>query len=456
MRPFASIVTILCAPAIAPGAVRSITVQTTPTQAVLSFSVNDPARCTVRVYSDAARTLPVDDTNPELFPGSQQCNRQGSAILGKSVSFVAGLRRAEKAADGKLHSRALAAVTPYCYTITDTSDSTTATGCFETANLPFGNLYPEQPPFNADGWDKRAYPQFDWNTAPRDQTLTDPQKGQLVKRVTFAGDAYARNQSSTDGIGAQLAPAIVNEGSCTAPENLNTSGKAFAVCTGHASIFLPLPPFQMSGGGAFRNWYPRFNVDDLILYVYGRADAVPGHNGDLGVCLAQGADLPCLSKTITVALPGHTASVPLKVPHGTPAPVFANWDFTPLHGDVVPTPGTVEVRGSLVTLTNPDQPDSPTPRRPHSTSTGLQAPGFTFRVHLHGAARKTIAPSRPCSLRGNLPSWKPACRTAPPPRSITARRSDSKLCARAQAARFRSASASKQICRPRGPCSKTV
>ena len=29
----------------------------------------------------------------------------------------------------------------------------------------------------------------------------------------------------------------------------------------------------MTGAGVFNNWYPRFNVDDLLLYMYGSADA---------------------------------------------------------------------------------------------------------------------------------------------------------------------------------------
>ena len=36
--------------------------------------------------------------------------------------------------------------------------------------------------------------------------------------------------------------------------------------------------------------------------------------------------------------------------------MFANWGYTPLHGDVVPTPGTVSVNGNTVALTNPGQP----------------------------------------------------------------------------------------------------
>ena len=336
----------------------TVHIQATATQAVLVFTVTDPSQCTVQVYSDLSRTQLVDDTNPALFTGSQQCNRAGSAIAGTNVSFVAGLRTSQKARDGKLHSRALAAATTYYYLITDVANSQSSQGSFATATLPLGNLYPEQPPFDANGWDNRAYPQFDWTVSQRNQALVDPLTGQLVKRLTFAGDGYAKSQNSTDGVGAPFPAGVVGAGACSNASNLNTSGASYATCSGAARVFLPLPAFQMPGTGVFNNWYPRFNVDDLLLYVYGSADATAigaGNGSDtLTVCLAQSSGLPCLSRQVTVQLTGAAAG-PVKVPAATPSPVFANWAYTPLHGDVVPTPGTVSVNGNIVSLTNPGQ-----------------------------------------------------------------------------------------------------
>lgn len=350
---------LCCVPSF--GAPGSIGIQTTTTQAVLSFTVSDPSQCTVQVFSDAAQTHLIDDTNATLFPGSQQCNRTASAILGKTVSFVAGLRTSQKASDGKLHSRALAAQNVYYYKIADLVDSQTSQGSFTTSTLRLGSLYPEQPPFDPNAWDNRAYPQFDWTISQRNQAVVDPLAGQLVKRVTFAGDAYAASQNSTDGLGAPLATGVVSSGACSNPANLNASGASYANCTGAAQIFMPLPAFQMTGTGVFNNWYPRFNVDDLLLYLYGSADATAIGAADgsntLAVCLAQGAGLPCLSRTFTVTLQSTSAATgTVKIPAATPAPVFANWGYTPLHGDVVPTPGTVSANGNTVSLTNPGQP----------------------------------------------------------------------------------------------------
>ena len=358
-RVFVGVAALLCCARVfcAPSAV---TIRMTATQAVLSFTAGDPTQCSVQVYNDVAHTRLVDDTNAALFSGSQQCNRAGSAIAGASVSFVAGLRTSQRASDGKLHSRALAAQTTYYYVVTDLVDSQSVQGSFTTSTLPLGNLYPEQPPFEATAWDNRAYPQFDWTVGQRNQALVDPLTGQLVKRVTFAGDAYAASQNSTDGLGAALASDVVAAGACSSSGNLSSSGASYANCTGAAKIFMPLPAFQMTGSGVFKNWYPRFNVDDLLLYVYGSADATAVAAADgsniLTVCLAQGAGLPCLSKQFTVTLQGAPAATgTLKIPAAAPAPVFANWGYTPLHGDVVPTPGTVSVSGSIVSLANPGQ-----------------------------------------------------------------------------------------------------
>ena len=272
---------IVCAPATF-AAIGPVSVQSTPTQAILSFTVSDPAQCLVQVYSDAARTQLVDDSNSTLFAGAQRCNRTGSAIEGASVGFVAGLRTSQKASDGKLHSRALAAATNFYYTITDLLSFQSANGSFRTRNPALGNMYPEQPPFDANAWDNRAYPQFNWTLAQRNQMLVDPTSGLLVKRMTFAGDAYLKSVNSTDGVGSPLATAITGSSTCSNTSNLNASGAAYATCTGAAKMFLPLPAFQMSGGGVFNNWYPRFNVDDVLLYVYGSADSTA-----IGACQRQ-------------------------------------------------------------------------------------------------------------------------------------------------------------------------
>jgi hypothetical protein len=76
------------------------------TQAVITY--NCPATSNVLVSASAVYTagvlsLPVDDTNETLFPGSSSGNRAGSGVAPNNPSihyFVAGARKAHLATDG--------------------------------------------------------------------------------------------------------------------------------------------------------------------------------------------------------------------------------------------------------------------------------------------------------------------------------------------------------------------
>src|SRR5579884_3769570 len=109
---------LLAAAAAGFGATLNPTVpEVTAQQVILDFKVTDSTQCTVQVFTDAARKQPIDDTNELLFPGSTACTRAGSVANGTRVRFVVGLRTSQKAADGLMHSRSLAVLTPYYYSI---------------------------------------------------------------------------------------------------------------------------------------------------------------------------------------------------------------------------------------------------------------------------------------------------------------------------------------------------
>src|SRR5277367_1550633 len=109
MNRWAGLVTLWMTAVTGMAAIGPVSVQSTATQAILSFTAPDPSQCLVQIYSDAALTALADDANSALFAGAQQCNRAGSAVNGKEISFVAGLRTSQNGLDGYLHSRALAA-----------------------------------------------------------------------------------------------------------------------------------------------------------------------------------------------------------------------------------------------------------------------------------------------------------------------------------------------------------
>src|ERR1700730_11167222 len=60
-------------------------VATTATQAVLSFDVPDPSNCVVQISTDPNFASRVNDTNTQLFPGSQSCARGSSIVMGSHV-----------------------------------------------------------------------------------------------------------------------------------------------------------------------------------------------------------------------------------------------------------------------------------------------------------------------------------------------------------------------------------
>src|ERR1700679_2686710 len=108
-------------------------------QAVLTFRLPHASAATVQIFSDSSCSVPVDDTNPALWPGSNAANRSSSVVDGgvsagsldgQFVSFVAGTL------DG---NRALTQSTKYWAQITNSIDSSQLTLPFSTAGMPLGN-----------------------------------------------------------------------------------------------------------------------------------------------------------------------------------------------------------------------------------------------------------------------------------------------------------------------------
>jgi hypothetical protein len=147
----------------------------TSTQAIVTFSVADPAQCSIVVYSDAARTKPAHDANVALFPNAAACNRPDNIVNGTQVTAVLGKRRVENAADGKAYSRALAADTHYWGRITE--GASTLNFEFNTENIPWGQAYND------------PLPALQPYLSPTDaEPVIDPHTGATVYRLTLAKD----------------------------------------------------------------------------------------------------------------------------------------------------------------------------------------------------------------------------------------------------------------------------
>jgi len=153
----------LCAPLGLTGQIQNVQFQgATSTRAIISFDVPDPTNCLVQVSTDPNFVSLVNDTNALLFPGSQNCNRASSSVVGGHVTFVAGTRTSQPGSDGLFHSLALEANRMHYYRIT--SQGTTIftcdpnANCIQTSNPPFGNTFAEPAPFNPSAPYNYAWP----------------------------------------------------------------------------------------------------------------------------------------------------------------------------------------------------------------------------------------------------------------------------------------------------------
>src|SRR5258708_18349601 len=130
---------------------------TTATQAVLSFDVPDPSNCLVQISTEPDFVSRVNDTNTQLFPGSQSCARASTIVVGSHVTFVAGLRTSRQATDGNFYSLALEASRKHYFRIVSEGVDIDQ-GSFDTLAPPFGNTFPEPPPFDAAAPFNYPYP----------------------------------------------------------------------------------------------------------------------------------------------------------------------------------------------------------------------------------------------------------------------------------------------------------
>ncbi|HWR52086.1 MAG TPA: hypothetical protein VN428_13320 [Bryobacteraceae bacterium] len=132
---------------------------TTATQAVLAYSAPSAAACSLQISernSFGADYSPVHDVNSALFPGADSDARTGSVVHGRSRTFVAGKRAAERAADGRYYSRALQAFTTHYFQIACGTE--TGSGSFTTSNIPLGYNYNEPLPLDPGIPGRYAWP----------------------------------------------------------------------------------------------------------------------------------------------------------------------------------------------------------------------------------------------------------------------------------------------------------
>ena len=150
----------------------------THAQAELGYTAPSVSACTVEVSRQPSLTPLVHDVNPALFAGAGSDGGGARARV-----YTVGLMTVGTALDGKNYSRSLQAATLHYYRITCGGD--TATGTFQTRNIPLGMTYTPNPPVDGVSG-KWKIPTVSWTD--RTQEFVDPLTGALLKRTVLARD----------------------------------------------------------------------------------------------------------------------------------------------------------------------------------------------------------------------------------------------------------------------------
>jgi hypothetical protein len=154
---------------------------TTATQAVLAYTAPDANPCTIKVSQSSSLSPLVHDVDPALFSGSNSDSRTHALSNGTGRVFVVGTRDTEAGADGVNYSRALQANTVHYFNVT--CGTSTASGTFQTQNIPLGMTYRDLP--------AAVFPTLTDDLA---QTIVDPHTGALLKKLNNS-TAYPNNRT---------------------------------------------------------------------------------------------------------------------------------------------------------------------------------------------------------------------------------------------------------------------
>lgn len=326
----------------------------TARQLLVTFTIANPATATVDVFSDSACANEIADTN-----GSNAASRAGSIVSGSSVQFPVGHHTGNDS---------LSESTTYWIQISNSADASALTIQGTTAPIKTGNMYPEQPLPDQTKWDIRAYPNFNWATAHRNDKYVDPTTGAQVKLMSAPGDY----DNVGPGVGGPLAPPIANDiitqnsGIWTNPGNAASSydvtayptapSSGYGTCTGTCDIWLAIPDLTITtpgfitfNGGTSSVFGPGYNLDFLVPYVW--ASATSG-TPSMTVSLTQ---TPTGSAYHGCAFTANLTSIKAGYRSNDPDPGFANLCTTPpLKSDIAISKGTVNTSGTAVTWASGD------------------------------------------------------------------------------------------------------
>ena len=320
-----------------------VTVTPTTTQAVLVYYAPDESPCRVEVSESPSFAPLAPDVDPVLFPGADQDTRPGNVVEGRARYFVAGRRSAELASDGARYSRALQANRQHSYRIT--CGASTASGTFQTANIPLGDTSVEQPPFDSSAPFNYAWPSVD--LVDKTRGYVDPLTGVLLKRMTGPGEWM-------DGIASNIlfSPTVFDpNGAWTSPNNAASGNtKTLAGYSSSASdpLFLSFAVGWQVAYTTAGGWVAAVGVDDLLVNAFGYGSDGNAANRTISVCWSADGGQTCATNAVDLVLPKSSAGTTTG-PSAFPSKGFSGWGAYLSKGVFMPRTGTVNVSGNTVT-----------------------------------------------------------------------------------------------------------
>lgn len=323
-------------------ATTGLSVQSTNTQAVFSYTAPDTAACTLEVSESPTYTPLVNDVDTALFAGSASDSRSGNVVSGRSRQFVVGKRAAETATDGRRYSRALQASTLHFYRLT--CGASVATGVFQTQTIPWGTAVGNALP--DDGSGGYAWPSVSW--ADRSERHIDPLTGSLMRRISLPSDQT--EDSGDQSILATPAPSGTN---WTTPDNVRVDDSAVASYATTTSDWLYMP-----AGPSMYYEYATFlrqgaaSVNGITLFMNAWGAATPSADRTVQICLTVDG-VSCASSLVDSILPQCASSCTAgnRFTVGNNTPIQAFWGNSPIPSpDIAARSGNVNTNGTAVTF----------------------------------------------------------------------------------------------------------
>lgn len=327
----------------------------TNTQAVVKVVTDQPGNCTYKVSEAQDLSIPVNDVNTTLFPGSDS-DARATALVAADHTFIVGARRADQGTDGNWYSRALAASTVHFGAVTCGSDAALPF-TFTTRNIAIGDTYMDPLPFDSRALGNYAIPSFDFTD--RSRFYVDPQTGFKFKLLTGPGQLPETSQtfSNTSGNG-QIGGTATGVNWTNATGALTADG-SFATYTAPAQdiLLLRLPGQCPFGECGPINWqvsvgncggYHCTNIDSYQITLTGngngstiQVDAALSWNG-----VTQGSEW----RTLTLPASNGTVTFPSNLFGGLAAWQGVNYPNIPgMYWHTVQRSMTVSTNGTTVT-----------------------------------------------------------------------------------------------------------